>query len=163
MLEIDERTILEDVCEHFQEVIDEALANPEYSGKLMDLFHDYIGDDCLSTVLKYPEAFKAFEEHGFIPWKACVLDIEGNIGRLIGAGYDRSDILHTVAYDIFSGTPYLGELTEDFVRLYEEYGPDRIKEIVTTNHPSIDSAYIDEIVDNIAEMCDGVDIDDDDE
>ena len=155
-LVINSTTTLEDVCKHYQEVIDEAESDSDYRYQLKELISDYIGDDCISVVLKHPQAFKALSNLGFYQcWACLILDLEGNIDNLIAAGYDRTDVLSAIASSIFMGNPCTNESHSDYVKSYEMHGYDGIKGTVRQYH-TINESYLDEIVDDIAELCENM-------
>lgn len=149
-----EEATLDDVAKNYQDVIKEACANKSYSDNLRDLISDCIGNDNISTILAFPNAFIALENNGFVAWNNLVLDVESNIERLIAAGYGRSDVLSAIADDIFYGSQYSDESPSHLCDVFEKYGSSRVKTIIQNNHPNINDAYLDEIVDNIGDFCD---------
>ena len=143
---------LDDVARNYQDVIRQAKTDSDYCDELRDLFSECIGDDNLGIVLAHPDAFKAIDDNGFAAWHVFILDTESNIDKLINAGYDRSEVLSSVANDIFYGSPYADESPSHFADVLAEHGSDKIKAIVQGNH-KIDESYLDEIVDGICDYC----------
>lgn len=145
---------LEDVAKNYQDVIKEACESESYCEELRELFSDCIGDDYISTVLAFPDAFKALEDNGFVAWNVFVLDMESNVERLIAAGYDRSYVLSAVADDIYYYSQYSDESPSNLCDTFDKYGSSCVKAIIHNNHPNINEEYLDEIVDNIGDYCD---------
>lgn len=145
---------LDDVAKNYQDVIKEACESESYCNDLRDLISECIGDDNISTVLAFPNAFKALHDAGFAPWNVFVLDAESNIDKLINAGFDRSEVLSVVANDIFLSSQYNDESPSFLCDTFEKYGDSHVKTIIQNNHPNINGPYLDEIVDIISSCCD---------
>jgi hypothetical protein len=149
-----EEATLEDVAKNYQDVIKEACESESYCEELRDLISDCIGDDNISTILAFPDAFKALESSGFVAWNNLVLDAESNAERLIAAGYDRSDVLSAIADGIFYYSQYSDESPSNLCDTFDKYGSSCVKAIIHNNHPNINEEYLDEIVDCIGDYCD---------
>lgn len=144
---------LDDVAKDYKNVLKHAKESRKYFEDLHDLISECIGDDFLPTVLRYPDAFKAMDDNGFAAWSVFVLDVESNIDKLISAGYERSDVLSTVADHIYYGSPYRDESPTILADTYAKSGSEGVKAIIRSNH-AIDESYLDEIASGIGDLCD---------
>lgn len=144
---------LDDVAKNYTDVIKHAKENASYLEELNELFAECIGDDNLYTIISHPDAFKAFEDNGLVTWDVLILDILNNIQKLIRAGYDQEDVLLAAAGDIYQGNLCNDECPEYYQDLFDTTSLDHIKKLVGYHHPGIPAQYLNEIVNNIGDLC----------
>lgn len=144
---------LEDVAKNYNDIIRKAIADADYYSELKELFRDCIGDDNLSVVTAYPDAFKAFENNGIVTWNVLILNVSSNITRLINAGYDKDDVLEAVANDIYMGSVLTDESPAFYQRLFNNYDTRTVRAEIKSRHPEIDDQYLLDIMNIIYDRC----------